>query len=320
VPLSGATSLTVAVASGKGGTGKTLAATNLAYVAAASGHSVALVDCDAEAPNDAIFLPSTSAECHAIVTPEVVVDPAACTACGACRDACAYGAMRLLGPTAMLFPELCHGCGLCAHVCPTGAISDASRRIGKVCMGRVPVGGIAPRALDPRHEPGGASGSLALVSGTLDVGEVKTPEVVRAARRHAAGLAPDLTVLDAPPGVACAAVAAVRGADVLLLVTEPTPFGLHDLELSYELGCELGIPVGVLVNRAGAGATDIDAWCHARQIPVLARLPFDREIAEVYARGDLLASAVPSYHEIFRRVLESARLLVRKRSLAVSAR
>lgn len=299
------TPLTVAIASGKGGTGKTLVATNLAYVAAVTGTPVALVDCDAEAPNDAIFLPAAEMTRHPVETTEVVVDAEACTACGVCRDACAYGAMRILGSSAMLFPELCHGCGLCAHVCPTSAIADTARRVGEVSVGEVRLA---------------RSGALTLVTGRLDVGEVKTPEIIRAARSIAGELAPALTILDAPPGVACAAVAAVRGADVLLLVTEPTPFGLHDLELSFELGADLGIPMGVLVNRAGAGKTDVDAWCNDRRIPVLAHIGFDRAIAEVYARGELLAVVDPLYHDLFRRVLASLRLLGSTRPEAVLVR
>ena len=305
------TPLTVAIASGKGGTGKTLVATNLAYIAAVTGTPVALVDCDAEAPNDAIFLPAAETTRHTVETTEVVVDAEACTACGICRDACAYGAMRILGASAMLFPELCHGCGLCAHVCPTGAIADTARRVGEVSVGEVRLA---------RSAANGSPAALSLVTGKLDVGEVKTPEIIRAARSIAVEIAPQLTILDAPSGVACAAVAAVRGADALLLVTEPTPFGLHDLELSFELGVDLGIPMGVLVNRSGAGKTDVDAWCNDRRIPVLAHIGFNRAIAEVYARGELLAAVDPLYHDVFRRVLASLRLLGSTRPQAVLVR
>ncbi len=212
------TAFTLAVASGKGGTGKTLVSTNLALLAAASGLRTVLVDCDAEAPNDHLFFPRGITVKSPVEVQVAAVDPGACTACGACRDACAFGAVRLLGK-ARVFEELCHPCGVCVRVCPTGAIREVPRRVGEVAV---------TRSLQRQN--------LVLVTGRLDLGQVKTPAVIQAARGLAGGLPSDLVVLDAPPGVACAAVAAVRGADALLLVTEPTPFGLHDLELSLQLG------------------------------------------------------------------------------------
>lgn len=279
--------LTIAVASGKGGTGKTLVATNLAYVGALAGNDVALVDCDAEAPNDTIFLRPDNESVRAVETACAEVDASACTACGACRDACAYKAVRVLGSSALVFPEMCHGCGVCVGVCPTGAIFEVSRRVGEIRAGSVAV----------------PHGDLTVVSGRLDVGEVKTPLVIRSARSLAEERTPGMTVLDAPPGVACSAVAAVRKADVLLLVTEPTPFGLHDLELSYRLGQDLGIPMGVIVNRAGWGSADVDAWCAGKELPVLARIPFDRSIAGGYAEGELLAREESRFRELFETLL-----------------
>lgn len=272
--------LTVAVASGKGGTGKTLVATNLAVVAARAGSPVTLVDCDADAPNDALFLPVASPQVREVAVPVPVVDPDACTLCGACRSVCAYGAIRILGGAVMVFPELCHNCGACTKVCRPGALREQPARIGEVAWG--------PVAADVANPAG-----IEMVTGTLDIGEVKTPTVIRAARTQAEVLHRALTVLDAPPGVACAAVAAVRDADVLVLVTEPTPFGLHDLELAVELGREMGIPLGVVVNRDTGSASEVDAYCDRECIPVLARIPFDRRVAEVYASGGLVVDMHP---------------------------
>ncbi|GAB4285079.1 MAG: ATP-binding protein [Coriobacteriia bacterium] len=261
---------TVAVASGKGGTGKTLVATGLAAELARRGLAVTLADCDVEAPNDHLFF---SAELRAatVDVPLAETDAAACTLCGACRDACAYGAVRLLGGVAVVFPELCHGCGACVTACPTGAMGERPRRVGEVGRGVIAVG----------------PGRIHLVAGTLDIGEVKAPDVIRATRRHADAVGGDIVVIDAPPGTSCSAVAATRGADLLVLVTEPTAFGVHDLALAAELGRALGIPLVVVENRAGSGPVDVSAWCLAEKVPLVASIPFDRAVAEAYAQGRL---------------------------------
>ncbi|MGB4593654.1 MAG: ATP-binding protein [Coriobacteriia bacterium] len=272
--------LTVAIASGKGGTGKTLIATNLALAAARAGTPAALVDCDVEAPNDALFFAALTDGVREVTFPLATVDPDACTVCGACRNACAYGAIRMLGASAVVFAELCHGCGACIGVCPTSALSETPQRVGEVAWGRV------------EHALAGPGG-VDIVSGTLDIGDVKAPNVIRAARRRSEVISKQLTILDAPPGVACSAVAATRGADALVLVTEPTAFGLHDLELAVRLGRGLEIPMGVVINRDGAGSADVDAFCAREGLPVLARIPFDRRVAEVYADGGLVIDGHP---------------------------
>ncbi len=282
---------TLAVASGKGGTGKTLVSTNLAVLAAASGLRTVLVDCDAEAPNDHLFFPEGITVKNPVEVQVAEVDPQACTACGACRDACAFGAVRLLGK-ARVFEELCHPCGVCVRVCPTGAIREVPRRVGEVAVTR-PMG----------------RENLVLVTGRLDIGQVKTPSVIQAARGTAEGLPCDLVVLDAPPGVACAAVAALRRADALLLVTEPTPFGLHDLELSLQLGRALGLPMAVLVNRDVEGDQSVADLCQAWDVPLVARLPFSRSLAEIYARGGLVAEENPHVRALLEPTLEVMRRL-----------
>lgn len=282
---------TVAVASGKGGTGKTLVAVSLAVALARAGRDVVLADCDAEAPNDHLFF-EADATVRAVTVPLARVDEAACTACGACRDVCAYGAIRILGGNVIVFAELCHGCGACVTACTVGAMSEVPRRVGEVAAGTVcGIDGIAGETTgdDARQ------GRLALVTGTLDIGDVKAPDVIRAARSLTAGH--EVAVLDAPPGVSCSAVAATRGADLMVLVTEPTPFGLHDLQLAVLLGKELGMPMAVVINRAGTGTADVEAFCEDEGIPVVARIPFMREVAESYARSALVADEVPEVAE-----------------------
>lgn len=272
--------LTVAVASGKGGTGKTLVATNLSVAAARAGSPVALVDCDADAPNDALFLAPIAPQVTPAEVPLPIVDTDACVLCGACRDVCVYGAIRILGGRVLVFPELCHGCGACVRVCTPRAITEERRRVGEVEWGAIERGVAGPAG-------------LAVVTGRLDVGEVKTPTLVRAARARGRVLNRAVTVLDAPPGVACAAVAAIRDADLLVLVTEPTPFGLHDLELAVQLGREMALPMGVVINRHLEGADAVERYCVGESLPVLARIPFDRRVAAIYAEGGLVIDAHP---------------------------
>ena len=291
--------LTVAVASGKGGTGKTLVATNLSVLVARRGGEVALVDCDVDAPNAALFLPLPGVRSEPVTVPLPEVDASGCVLCGACRDVCAYGALRVLGGTVVVFPELCHGCGACVAVCAPRAIVERGRRVGQVEVGRVDSEAAAPGKLD-------------VITGRLDVGEVKTPAVIRAARARAVACRTDVVVLDAPPGVACATVAALRGADIVVLVTEPTPFGVHDLGLALELAHGLGVPAGIVINREGAGATDIAAYCEAACVPVLARIPFDRRVASIYAQGRLVLDAHPDAPGWFGGLWDAVRQLAAK--------
>lgn len=274
----------LAVASGKGGTGKTLVATNVAMTTAAKNLShVVLADCDVEAPNDHLFLEVSDPVTVPVEVPVAEADSARCDGCGECRNACAYGAIRVLGESAVVFEELCHGCGVCTDVCVRRAIAEVPRRVGEVAVG--PVSG----------RP-----DLSLVTGSLDIAQVKAPSVIRAVRENAARIASDgagnpteLVVFDAPPGVACSAVSTVNGTDALLLVTEPTPFGIHDLELSLRLARSLALPTGIVINRDRQGSVDIERLSAEFSAPVVARIPFDRRIAEVYARGDLLAEEFP---------------------------
>jgi len=268
----------LAVASGKGGTGKTTVSVNLARI---FGSPVQLLDCDVEEPNSHLFIKGKpdNREIASIKVPEV--DESRCDACGECGRLCQYHAIALLGPAPLVFPELCHGCGGCEKVCPRGAIREIDRRIGIV-------------------ETMEADG-ITLIQGRLDVGVAMAPPLVRAVKSRLQSGVP--AILDAPPGTSCPVIATIRGSDFVALVTEPTPFGLHDLELAVDMVRELGIPFGVVINRVGAGDDRVHAFCGGNKIPVLLEIPDDRRIAEAYSRGKLVVDALPEYRSLFSTLL-----------------
>lgn len=278
----------IAVASGKGGTGKTTVAVSLALAALDSGESpVRLLDCDAEAPNVGLFLdPKIDETVDAIVlVPHVDRDH--CDACGLCAEACAFHAIAAVGGPPLVFPALCHGCGSCAFVCPQDAITEAPEVIGRLSSGR--------------------AGDLLFAESRLEVGKAMATPVIRQLKAdHAQGRG--LTVIDSPPGTACAAMEAVRGSDVVVLVTEPTPYGLSDLRQTVEVVRDaLGLPVRVVINKNGVGDDGVEIYCEKEEIPVLLRIPFDRRIAVALSDGTPLIRALPEYAPVFSGLLRKLR-------------
>ena len=267
----------VAIASGKGDTGKTTVAVNLAL--SASG-PVQLLDCDVEEPNCHIFLKPEIRERQTVGIPVPVVDEAKCTSCGECGRICQYHAIVSLKTKPLVFPELCHGCGGCAKVCPAGAISKVEREIGVVEIGN--------------------RGFVEFVQGRLNVGHPMSPPLIRAVKKHA--LPDGITIIDCPPGTSCPVIAAVRGADLVLLVTEPTPFGLHDLTLAVDTVRKLGLRFGAVINRSDAGDGRVTDYCRREDIPVLLELPEDRRVAEAYSRGEAMVEALPDYRRRFKQL------------------
>ncbi len=273
----------ITVASGKGGTGKTTVAVGLTVAAARRGLSVVYADCDVEEPNGRIFLKPRIEEDRAVERLVPVVDQQLCTHCGECVKICRFGAIVSMPSETLVFPELCHSCGGCALICPVEAIREEAREIGRLRLGR-------------------ASDGIRFVEGELTVGEALSPSVVEAVKQ---ALPPtELQIVDAPPGTSCQVVASVNGADFVVLVTEPTPFGLHDLSLAVKLVSSMRLPFGVVINRAGLDDRQVERFCNAHAVPVLARLPDRRDVAEAYSRGELLTDAVPEFAERFERLLD----------------
>jgi len=276
----------ISVASGKGGTGKTTVAVSLA-LSLKETHSVQFLDCDVEEPNVLFFLKPQINESLTVFTPTPKIDESHCNYCGKCAQVCAYHALAVLQDTVLVFPELCHGCGGCTLLCPERAIKEIGKRIGVVESGH--------------------AGKVAFLQGRLDVGQAMSPPLIRVLKKR---LNPRRTVIiDAPPGTSCPVVESVKGSDFCLLVTEPTPFGLHDLELAAATAREMDIPCGVVINRASLGNGDgkVRDFCAAEEIPVLMTIPFDRKIAEAYSRGQTILETFPAYREKFLDLFESIR-------------
>lgn len=280
----------IAIASGKGGTGKTTVATSLALsiaadavaLAAANAGNPLFLDCDVEEPNAALFLKPTltSREEVGISIPEVDHDK--CTYCGRCAEVCVWHAIAVVGEKVLIFPELCHGCGSCTLNCPEDAIYEVLNVMGTL--------------------ESGAAGPIDFGQGTMDVGQaMSVPIISQLKKKHLATKDNRVAILDAQPGTSCPVVETMRGADFVLMVTEPTPFGLHDLQLAVQVARdELGLPVGVVVNRDGIGDAGVDRYCASEGVPILIRIPLDRRIAEAISEGKTLVEAFPEYRRSFR--------------------
>jgi len=279
----------IAVASGKGGTGKTTVATNLASALARAGMRVAYVDCDVEEPNGHIFLRPALQRSRDVSIPVPEIDETLCNLCGACGKACRHSAILVLPKKVLTFPKLCHGCGGCTLACPEGAIREVPRVTGLV--------------------EEGAAGDVMFLQGRLNIGEAMAPPVIRAVLSSAPGDC--AVVIDAPPGTSCPVIESVKSADVVLLVTEPTPFGLNDLSLAVEMVRALGLPFGVVINRAGIGDSGVREYCAAEGIPVLLEVENDREIARAYSRGELAITATPELEPRLLELYEALGALVR---------
>jgi MinD superfamily P-loop ATPase len=267
----------IAIASGKGGTGKTTIATNLACSIARMGHAAQYLDCDVEEPNGHIFLKPEIEEIQNVTIAVPEVDTERCNGCGKCGQLCQYSAIVCLKDTVMTFDQLCHSCGGCMAVCPQSAIKEKQRKIGIAEFGK-------------------ANGVL-FGAGRLDIGTIQSPALIKHVKHNATDS--DTVVIDVPPGTSCPVIEAVKGSDFVLLVTEPTPFGLNDLELAVEMIRELQLPFAVAINRCDIGDNRVVEYCQKENIDILLEIPNDRLIAEAYSQGIKIIDALPGYEETF---------------------
>ncbi len=275
----------ISIASGKGGTGKTTVATNLAF---SLGKNVQIMDCDVEEPNSHLFLNPDIKERQAVIAPVPLIDDNKCTYCKKCMDICRFGAIAVVNSKVVTFPELCHSCGGCMAVCPEDAICEINRELGYIEKGAV-------------H-------NISFIHGYLNVGQVMSPPIIKKIRTLACnGM---VNIIDAPPGTSCPVIAAMKGADFIILVTEPTPFGLHDLILAVEAVKVLNIPHGLVINRAGMGNDDVKEYAKRENIPILMEIPFDKKIARVYSRGELIVEKMPEYKNKFLNLFDRIKYLV----------
>jgi len=273
----------IAIASGKGGTGKTTVSANIAWTAASMGRRVAYLDCDVEEPNGHIFLNPHITDSRDVGHLIPQVDPDKCTACGKCSKICAFNAILCLADEVLVTPELCHSCGGCVRVCPEGAIQEVFRKAGRLDVGY--------------------SGQIRFAQGLLNIGEVMSPPVIKMVKEE--GGDSEIVIIDAPPGTSCPVVETLRDSDAVILVTDATPFGLNDLKLAIEVTRVMNLTFAVVVNRADLGTREVFNYCDTEGIQILAEIPDDRRIAEAYSKGRMIVDTLPEYRPLFEKLLKS---------------
>ncbi len=279
--VDGEDSMKIAVASGKGGTGKTTVAVSFAL---SWDSGVTFADCDVEEPNSHIFLKPDITGSRQFSLQIPAIDEERCNYCGKCREICRFNAITIFGKTIMSFPDMCHSCGGCFLVCDQGAIREAKRIVGTVEWG--------------------TAKEMAFFQGRLRIGEAMSSPLIKEVKKQAENSQTDLTVLDAPPGTSCPVIKTVRDTNFVVLVAEPTPFGLHDLKLAAATIATLDIPMGVVINKSGIGDNSVENWCKDQGIPVLMNIPFSRAAAEAYATGRPLVELQPELKTGFKRLIE----------------
>lgn len=284
----------ISIASGKGGTGKTTVATSFAL----SLDNTQLLDCDVEEPNAHIFMNPSIEKTKSVSIAVPVIDKDICLVCGACKQACRYNAIAVLGTSVLVFSELCHGCGACTYICPTDAICEEPKDIGivEIGMGR----------------------GIPFVHGKLNIGAAMAPPVIRAVKQEIDRA--KTVIIDAPPGTSCPVISAMKDTDFCVLVTEPTPFGLHDLQLAIDVVKKINIPHGVVINRATLGDSETEKYCAAEHIEVLMRIPFDKKIARAYSQGKPIIEDMPVLKNDFQDMYKKIEKLIKDHSVATGRR
>ncbi len=275
----------ISIASGKGGTGKTTIATNMAL---SLGEDISLLDCDVEEPNAHLFLHPTITDKTPVSTFIPQVDEELCNGCKKCAEICRFSALAVIGQKVLIFQELCHSCEGCMEVCEEDAITPSLRELGVLQSGNV--------------------GAMKFSDGRLRVGEAMSPPLIKAVRTKENDS--KVTIIDAPPGTSCPVISAMKGVDFVLLVTEPTPFGLHDLRLAVEAVKVLGIPSGLVINRSDLGDEEVRKYAAAEGLEVLLEIPFERKIAEAYSQGIPIVEMFPEFKDKFQSLYQRIETIV----------
>ena len=273
----------ISIASGKGGTGKTTLSTNLAsYLAEKS--EVILVDLDVEEPNSRLFIEAqlVSREEKYTLIPEWVRDK--CTLCGICQQSCNFNAIIQLDETIEVFPQLCHSCFACSELCPEEALPMIPQKIGELRYYK--------------------NSYLHFVESRLDIGQEQAVPLIAKTNDYVHKNFPGniIRIFDSPPGTSCPVIEATKTADLVILVTEPTPFGLHDLKLAVDTMKQLNKSFGVVINRIGIGNDEVLSYCNKENIPVIGKIPNDRRIAELYSRGELIYKSIPKVEQQLKQI------------------
>jgi len=280
----------ISVASGKGGTGKTTIAVNLVLALAKDKEkNVQFLDCDVEEPNAHLFLKPVITSSESVEIPVPKIDHEKCNYCGKCAEVCVFNAIAVTKNKVLVFPGLCHGCGACTLFCPEKAISEEGNEIGILEKGK--------------------AGSINFTHGRLNIGEPMSPPIIKKIKKKIKKNYIDnrdknitnnyITLIDAPPGTSCPVIESIKDSDYTILVTEPTPFGLHDLILAVEVLRKLKIPHGVVLNKCDIGDHKVEEYCKKNDIPLLLSIPLDREIAVAYSKGIPIVKINPSYEQKF---------------------
>lgn len=264
----------IAIASGKGGTGKTTLSTNLAAFIAEQ-QEIVLVDLDAEEPNSGLFIDGSPIFQEEVFKEIPQWDETQCTQCGKCAKACNFHALIKLGPSVLIFPELCHSCFVCSELCPANALPMVKNRIGMIRESEL--------------------GMLHFVESRLDIGQEQAVPIIAKAKKYVKQKFPNIhiAIFDSPPGTSCPMMEATKDADFVILVTEPTPFGAHDLALAVETMRAMNKDFGVVINRDGIGDNEVENYCMHQQIPILAKIPNNRQVATHYSSGKLIYQDFP---------------------------
>ncbi len=273
----------IAIASGKGGTGKTTLSTNLSSFFAEE-ENVVLVDLDVEEPDSGLFLNAEliSKEDKFKMIPKWDKDK--CTLCGLCQKVCNYNAVIQLGKEIMVFPELCHSCYACSELCPTSALPMLPKKMGELKQFK--------------------TNNLIFIESRLDIGEEQAVPLIAQTNEYVDEHFPKEInkIFDCPPGTSCPVIEATKDVDFVILVTEPTPFGLNDLTLAVETMKKLNKIFVVVINRYGIGNNDVIEYCEKEKIPIIAKIPNSRKIAELYSNGQLIYKDIPEVKKQFENI------------------